>query len=125
MFDFFIDTYKELVKGEDVESAKKHKKEKEKAEKIIYPKDVKIVTYVLAGFYILVALVSSILTIMFYGFSFSVVSSILLSIIAILIIVFLSRKTKKGEIISIILSVVFALGLYGSLMLSSLFAQMK
>lgn len=125
MFDFFIDTYKELVKGEDVESAKKLKKEKEKAEKIIYPKDVKIVTYVLAGFYILVALVSSILTIKFYGFSFSVVSSILLSIIAILIIVFLSRKTKKGEIISIILSVVFALGLYGSLMLSSLFAQMK
>lgn len=125
MFDFFIDTYKELVKGEDVESAKKLKKEKEKAEKIIYPKDVKIVTYVLAGFYILVALVSSILTIKFYGFSFSVVSSILLSIIAILIIIFLSRKTKKGEIISIILSVVFALGLYGSLMLSSLFAQMK
>lgn len=125
MFDFFIDTYKELVKGEDVESAKKLKKEKEKAEKIIYPKDVKIVTYVLAGFYILVALVSSILTIKFYGFSFSVVSSILLSIIAILIIVFLSRKTKQGEIISIILSVVFALGLYGSLMLSSLFAQMK
>ena len=125
MFDFFIDTYKELVKGEDVESAKKLKKEKEKAEKIIYPKDVKIVTYVLAGFYILVALVSSILTIKFYGFSFSVVSSILLSIIAILIIIFLSKKKKKGEIISIILSVVFALGLYGSLMLSSLFAQMK
>ena len=125
MFDFFIDTYKELVKGEDVESAKKLKKEKEKAEKIIYPKDVKIVTYVLAGFYILVALVSSILTIKFYGFGFSVVSSILLSIIAILIIIFLSRKTKKGEIISIILSVVFALGLYGSLMLSSLLAQMK
>ena len=66
-----------------------------------------------------------ILTIKFYGFGFSVVSSILLSIIAILIIIFLSRKTKKGEIISIILSVVFALGLYGSLMLSSLFAQMK
>ena len=92
MFDFFIDTYKELVKGEDVESAKKLNKEKEKAEKIIYPKDVKIVTYVLAGFYILVALVSSILTIKFYGFGFSVVSSILLSIIAILIIIFLSRK---------------------------------
>ena len=125
MFDFFIDTYKELVKGEDVESAKKLKKEKEKVEKIIYSKDVKIVTYVLAGFYILIALVSSILTIKFYGFSFSVVPSILLSIIAFLIIVFLSRKTKKGEIISIILSVVFALGLYGSIMLSSLLAQMK
>ena len=107
MFDFFIDTYKEFVKGEDVDSVRKLKKEKEKAEKIIYPKDVKIVTYVLAGLYILVALVSSILTIKFYGFGFSVVSSILLSIIAILIIVFLSRKTKNGEIIAIILSVVF------------------
>ena len=121
MFDFFIDTYKELVKGEDVEAEKKKKREKEKACKIIYPKDIKIVTYVLAVMYLFSAIFSSVLTLKFQGIGFSVISTICLSVIDILIIFFLSRKTKQGEITAIILTVVFGIGLYGTTMLSPLF----
>lgn len=123
MFDFFIDTYKEIVKGEDVEAERREKIEKEKAEKIIYPKDVKIITYVFTTIYILSGVISSIATIKFQGFNFSVISTIFLSVVAFLIIFFLSRKTKTGELTAIALSIVFAFGLYGTTMLSPLFMR--
>lgn len=121
MFDFFIDTYKEYVQGIDVETEKQIKKEEAKASKIIYPKDVKIVTYVLASIYLISAILSSVITVRLQGIGFSVIASGFLSIIAILVMYFLSRKTKKGEITAIVLSVLFAVGLYGTMMLSPLF----
>ena len=121
MFEFFTDTYKEFVQGIDVETEKKIKKEEEKASKIIYPKDVKIITYVLAIIYLISAVASSVLTIQLKGFGFSVVATIFLSVLAILIMFFLSRKTKKGEITAIILTAVFAVGLYGTIVLSPFF----
>lgn len=121
MFEFFTDTYKEFVQGIDVETEKKIKKEEEKASRIIYPKDVKIITYVLAIIYLISAVASSVLTIQLKGFGFSVVATIFLSVLAILIMFFLSRKTKKGEITAIILTAVFAIGLYGTIALSPFF----
>lgn len=121
MFEFFTDTYKEFVQGIDVETEKKIKKEEEKASRIIYPKDVKIITYVLAIIYLISAVASSVLTIQLKGFGFSVVATIFLSVLAILIMFFLSRKTKKGEITAIILTAVFAVGLYGTIVLSPFF----
>ncbi len=121
MFEFFTDTYKEFVQGIDVETEKKIKKEEEKASRIIYPKDVKIITYVLAIIYLISAVASSVLTIQLKGFGFSVVATIFLSVLAILIMFFLSRKTKKGEITAIVLTAVFAVGLYGTIVLSPFF----
>ena len=121
MFDFFIDTYKEFVKGENVEVEKKKKREEELANKIIYPKDIKVVTYVLAVMYLFSAIFSSVITLKLQGIGFSVISTICLSVIDILIIFFLSRKTKQGEITAIILTGVFGIGLYGTTMLSPLF----
>jgi len=121
MFEFFTDTYKEFVQGIDVETEKKIKKEEEKASRIIYPKDVKIITYVLAIIYLISAVASSVLTIQLKGFGFSVVATIFLSVLAILIMFFLSRKTKKGEITAIVLTAVFAIGLYGTIALSPFF----
>lgn len=121
MFEFFTDTYKEFVQGIDVETEKKIKKEEEKASRIIYPKDVKIITYVLAIIYLISAVASSVLTIQLKGFGFSVVATIFLSVLAILIMFFLSRKTKKGEITAIVLTAVFAIGLYGTIVLSPFF----
>lgn len=121
MFEFFTDTYKEFVQGIDVETEKKIKKEEEKASRIIYSKDVKIITYVLAIIYLISAVASSMLTIQLKGFGFSVVATIFLSVLAILIMFFLSRKTKKGEITAIVLTAVFAVGLYGTIVLSPFF----
>lgn len=121
MFEFFTDTYKEFVQGIDAETEKKIKKEEEKASRIIYPKDVKIITYVLAIIYLISAVASSVLTIQLKGFGFSVVATIFLSVLAILIMFFLSRKTKKGEITAIVLTAVFAIGLYGTIVLSPFF----
>ena len=121
MFDFFIETYREVVKGEDVEIEKKLKREEEKAKKIIYPKDIKIVTYILAIMYLVTAVASSTLTIIYRGIVFSVITTFILAIIDILIIFFLSRKTKQGEITAIILTIIFAIGLYGSTILNTLF----
>lgn len=118
MFDFFIDTYKEYVRGEDVETEKQVKKEEAKALKIIYPKDIKVLTYVLGGLYIFSSAVSIGVTLKFSGINFSVLSTLFLVIIDICILFFLSRKTKRGEIIAIILSVLFAVLLYGSTMLN-------
>ncbi|MBP3197614.1 MAG: hypothetical protein J6N21_11490 [Butyrivibrio sp.] len=121
MFDFFTDTYREYVKGIDVDAEKKRKREEEKAGRIIYPKDVKLVTYVLAVIYIISAIFSITLTVKFKGIDFSVISTLFLMVIAVLVMVFLSRKTRKGEIAAIVLTLVFATGLYGTVLLSPLF----
>ena len=121
MFDFFTDTYREYVKWIDVEAEKKRKREEDKAGRIIYPKDVKLVTYVLAVIYIISAIFSITLTVKFKGIDFSVISTLFLMVIAVLVMVFLSRKTRKGEIAAIVLTLVFATGLYGTVLLSPLF----
>ena len=121
MFDFFTDTYREYVKGIDVEAEKKRKREEEKAGRIIYPKDVKLVTYVLAVIYLISAIVSITLTVNFKGIDYSVISTLFLMVVAILVMFFLSRKTRKGEIVAIVLTLVFATGLYGAVLLSPLF----
>ncbi len=121
MFDFFTDTYREYVKGIDVEAEKKRKREEEKAGRIIYPKDVKLVTYVLAVIYLISAIVSITLTVKFKGIDYSVISTLFLMVVAILVMFFLSRKTRKGEIVAIVLTLVFATGLYGAVLLSPLF----
>ncbi len=121
MFDFFTDTYREYVKGIDVEAEKKRKREEEKAGRIIYPKDVKLVTYVLAVIYLISAIVSITLTVKFKGMDYSVISTLFLMVVAVLVMFFLSRKTRKGEIAAIVLTLVFATGLYGAVLLSPLF----
>ena len=123
MFDFFIDTYREYVNGVDVENEKRLKREKEKAEKIIYPKDVKTVTYVLGGVYLVSSLMSLIVSTKAKMFGISFFSTILLMIIDILTIFFLSRKTKKGEITAIILTVTFGIIIYGSTALNMFFLR--
>ncbi len=120
MFDFFTDTYKEYVKGIDVEAEKKRKNEEKKASRIIYPKDVKLVTYVLAVIYLISAIFSVTLTVKFNGINFSVIATLFLMVLAVLVVFFLSRKSRKGEIIAIVLTFVFAMGLYGTIMLSPL-----
>jgi len=120
MFDFFTDTYKEYVKGIDVEAEKKRKSEEKKASRIIYPKDVKLVTYVLAVIYLISAIFSVTLTVKFKGINFSVIATLFLMVLAVLVVFFLSRKSRKGEIIAIVLTLVFAMGLYGTIMLSPL-----
>ena len=123
MFDFFIDTYREYVNGVDVENEKRLKREKEKAEKIIYPKDVKTVTYVLGGIYLASSLMSLIVSAKTKMFGVSFFSTILLMIIDVLTIFFLSRKTKKGEITAIILTVTFGIIIYGSTALNMFFLR--
>ena len=121
MFDFFTDTYREYVKGIDVEAEKKRMREEERTSRIIYPRDVKIVTYVLAVIYLISAVFSTALTVKFVGICFPVVATFILMAIDLMVIFFLSRNTRKGEILAIVLTLIFVAGLYGSILLSPIF----
>lgn len=118
MFDFFVDTYKEYVQGVDVEAEKRAKKEKDNAERIIYPKDVKNITFILGGVYLVSSFFSLIISVKMHTIGISFFATILLMLIDIFALFFLSRKTRKGEIIAIILTVAFAITIYGSSALS-------
>ena len=120
MFDFFIDTYREYVKGVDVEAEKRKKREKGNAERIIYPKDVKNITYILGGVYLVSSLFSLIVSVKMHMIGLSFFATILLMIIDIFALFFLSRRTRRGEIIAIVLTVAFAITIYGSSALSML-----
>ena len=81
---------------------------------------MKLVTYVLAVIYLISAIFSVTLTVKFKGINFSVIATLFLMVLAVLVVFFLSRKSRKGEIIAIVLTFVFAMGLYGTIMLSPL-----
>ncbi|GEM_PF-4330373 len=118
MFEFFTETYREIVKGEDVELEKRKKKE-ERGQKIIYSKDARVITYILGALYMITGISSVVATVKFQGFKPTILFTLFLIGIVIAIMIVLAKKTKKREIAAIILSIIFCLSLYGSTMLSS------
>ena len=76
------------------------------------------ITYVMGGLYLVSSMMSIAVTLKYKGFDLSVFFTLFLMIVDISTMYFLSRKTKRGEIIAIVLTIFFIASLYGTTMIS-------
>ena len=115
MFDFFREMGEELA-GIDSDAARKHRKEKaeqKKLDRFIYTRGMKTLTITLGILYVLIA-VSAIIALrtIASGAGLQIVKYIFMSIVAIVVIFALIFGKKKGEIVAVIGTFIFVVGLF-------------
>jgi len=118
MFDFFRDEIRRY-QGIDVDAynrERSEKKEQEKNDKFIYSQKFKIVTFIIFGLYLMIAVLN-----IFYFKYFSGIGpflhSSLLSILAIAVCVFLLIPKRIFELLALAGTIIFAVLFYVSIII--------
>ena len=124
MFDFFKDTYNEYVLGKNPDEEKKNKLlkiEEEKKKVIIIPNSIKKIIYVMGILYLIISIQSIVFSIQSKISYMALAPTIFFIILDIGSLISLSLKTRKSEIVGIVLILVFIISLFISISISGYF----